>query len=112
MVEAGGSALLLEGTTREVAKIIAEKVPVPVIGCGAGPDCDGQVLVLADVLGLTSGTLPKFAKKFADIVSNVTETIQTYAQQVSNGKFPDDEHCYHMKTGELEKLRQLLKKKV
>lgn len=109
VVEAGGSALLLEGTTREVAKIITEKVTVPVIGCGSGPDCDGQVLVLTDVLGLTSGPMPKFSKHFAEIGSAITETVENYAKQISNGKFPDDEHCYHMKSGEFEKLQELLK---
>lgn len=108
MYEAGASMLLLEGTAREVAKIITQKFPIPVISCGSGPDCDGQVLVLPDILNLTAGPVPKFSKSFADIGKSYVEAITLYANEVRQGLYPDDAHCYHMKTGEYEKLEKLI----
>lgn len=107
MIEAGASALLLEGITREVGKIITEKSSVPVISCGSGPDCDGQVLILPDVLGLLEGGGPKFAKSFANLSSQVVETVESYAEQVRSSAFPDDGHCYHVKKSELAEIEKL-----
>ncbi len=109
MVYAGASSLLLEGTAAEVAEIITKKVEVPVIGCGSGPGCDGQILVAPDVLGLTQGATPKFAKSYADLVSAATKAFEKYAKEVTGGKYPDSAHSYHMKDGELERLQQMLK---
>jgi len=103
----GAEMLLLEGTAREVAKIITQKLPIPIISCGSGPDCDGQVLVLPDILNLKDGPVPKFSKKFADIGKAVIDGIVLYDSQVKQGIFPDDAHCYHMKTGEYDKLQKL-----
>jgi len=108
-LEIGAQMLLLEGTAREVAKIIAQKLPIPVIGCGSGPDCDGQVLVLPDILSLKDGPSPKFAKSFGDIGKKSVQALSLYNQEITNGCFPDDNHSYHMKPGELEKLLQLIK---
>jgi len=108
MVEAGASMLLLEGTAAEVAKIVTESVPVPVISCGSGSDCDGQILIAPDILGLTEGRLPKFSRAYADGARITIEALNTYSQQVKSGQFPDHDHSYHMKPGELDRLRTLL----
>lgn len=109
MYKVGAQMLLLEGTAREAAKIITKKFPIPVIGCGSGPDCDGQVLVLPDILNLTDGPVPKFSKSFADIGKASIDAIASYDRQIKQGAFPDDSHSYHMKSGEYEKLRQMVK---
>ncbi|MCD4830982.1 MAG: 3-methyl-2-oxobutanoate hydroxymethyltransferase [Anaerohalosphaeraceae bacterium] len=109
MVEAGSAMLLLEGIAEQAAAIITKSVNVPVISCGSGPGCDGQVLILPDILGLTDGPKPKFSKSFANVGDACVEAISSYAQQVKKGLFPDDAHCYHMKPGEAEKLNAILK---
>jgi len=103
-VKIGAKMLLLEGTAREVAKIVTQKVSVPVISCGSGPDCDGQVLVLPDILNLKEGVKPKFSKSFGDIGKAVVDAVGLYSLEIKQGVFPDDEHSYHMKPGEYEKL--------
>jgi 3-methyl-2-oxobutanoate hydroxymethyltransferase len=108
MVNAGASTILLEGTAREVAKIITQRVTVPVISCGAGPDCDGQILLITDLLGLSKGTTPKFAKSYAKLAPLTTKAVTAYLEQVKAGTFPDDDHCYHIKQGQLEKLNDML----
>ena len=108
MVKAGASTLLLEGTAREVARIITHRVPVPVISCGSGPDCDGQILIIPDLLGLLPGPAPKFSKSYADLASATVEAISAYVNEVRSGRFPDDKHSYHIKTGQLERLQQML----
>jgi 3-methyl-2-oxobutanoate hydroxymethyltransferase len=108
MVGAGASALLLEGTAKEVAKIITSRVPVPVIGCGSGPHCDGQILIISDILGLSPGPTPKFSKSYADLTSATIQGITAYTSEVRQAHFPDDQHSYHMKKGQLEKLQQML----
>lgn len=100
MVEAGAISLLLEGTAREVAKMITERVPVPVVGCGSGPDCDGQVLIIADILGLTEGQMPKFAKSYAEVGKVITGAVAKYASEVRAGKYPDDKYSYHVRKSE------------
>jgi 3-methyl-2-oxobutanoate hydroxymethyltransferase len=109
MVAAGAVSILLEGTAAEVARIITQRSEVPVIGCGSGPDCDGQILIAPDILGLTQGTRPKFAKNFADLAEPTIAAFAEYVKQVQAGQYPDTEHSYHIKPGELERLTQLLK---
>lgn len=108
MVNAGASSLLLEGTAAEVSKIITEKFDVPVVGCGAGPDCDGQILICPDILGQTQGQGPKFAKAFGSVGQATIDAFDAYAKEVHEGKFPDDAHSYHMKKGQLDELKKLL----
>jgi len=108
MVEAGAVALLIEGTAAEVAEIITKRSKVPVIGCGSGPGCDGQILIAPDILGMSRGPAPKFAKKFADVADATVDAFNEYDAQVKKGKYPDSDHSYHMKRGEFEKLRKLL----
>jgi 3-methyl-2-oxobutanoate hydroxymethyltransferase len=108
MVSAGSVALLLEGVCDEVSKIITEQTDVPVISCGSGPYCDGQVLIAPDILGLSMGHKPKFAKSFADLGPAAVAAFVEYAKQVRAGKYPDTEHCYSMKDGEFDRLRKML----
>jgi 3-methyl-2-oxobutanoate hydroxymethyltransferase len=108
MVQAGASALLIEGTAAEVAQIITEQSDVPVISCGSGPGCDGQILIAPDILGLSQGRLPKFTKSYDQIGTRAIEAVRAYVAEVKAGQFPDAEHSYHMKDGELQRLKDLL----
>jgi 3-methyl-2-oxobutanoate hydroxymethyltransferase len=108
MRTAGASALLVEGTAAEVAQIITARSEVPVISCGSGPGCDGQILVAPDILGLGAGHPPKFAKSYGDVGTRSVEAFQRYAEDVRSGRFPDADHSYHMKPGEAERLQQQL----
>lgn len=107
-VQAGASMVLLEGTSRETAGLITERLSVPVISCGSGPDCDGQILIINDILGLSDHP-PKFAKAFASLSPVIVKAVQKYATQVRASRFPDDAHSYHMKAGQLEILRTMLR---
>jgi 3-methyl-2-oxobutanoate hydroxymethyltransferase len=109
MVKAGAASLLVEGTAREVSAIITQNCPVPVISCGSGPDCDGQILIISDLLGLTDDATPKFSKSYAKIGPAIVEAITAYGEEIRSGKFPDDKHCYHIKPDELEKLQRMIK---
>lgn len=109
MVNNGAGALLIEGTAAEVAEIITKRYEVPVISCGSGPNCDGQILIAPDILGLTQGPLPKFVKSYDNLAKRTIKVFNTYANEIENGHFPDSGHSYHMKSGELERLQKLLK---
>jgi len=103
-VQAGASALLIEGTAMEAASLITRRSEVPVISCGSGPDCDGQVLVAADILGLTDQR-PKFAASFAHLAEVSIAAFSAYSHHVRSGTFPDESCSYHMKPGELERFQ-------
>ncbi|MBN2136428.1 MAG: 3-methyl-2-oxobutanoate hydroxymethyltransferase [Sedimentisphaerales bacterium] len=109
MVDNGAGALLIEAAAAEVARIITERSEVPVISCGAGPGCDGQILIAPDILGLTQGPHPKFAKSYANLAEQTIEAFTAFDKEVKENKYPDKDHSYHMKTGELDKLREMLK---
>ena len=109
MVNSGAGMLLIEGTAAEVAQIITERCDVPVIGCGSGPGCDGQILIAPDILGLTQGPRPKFAKSYGNLAERTIEAFNAYSKEVQSGQYPDKEHSYHMKSGEMERLQDLLK---
>jgi 3-methyl-2-oxobutanoate hydroxymethyltransferase len=79
---------------RDIAAQITRDLHVPTIGIGAGPDCDGQVLVSYDLLGLTDGFHPKFVKHFAELRSEATRATQQYIAEVRSGAFPDDAHSH------------------
>ncbi len=111
MVDNGAGSLLIEGTAAEVTEIITKRCEVPVIGCGSGPGCDGQILIAPDILGLTQGPSPKFAKSYGNLAKETIEAFNAYAKEVQSSRYPDAGHSYHMKSGELERLRQLLKDK-
>lgn len=103
--EAGACALLLEAVPPEPAKIIAESTRLPVIGCGAGPHCDGHVVVFHDMVGLTNTPLPRFVKRYADARGMIREAVDGYVADIVQGRYPAAEHCYQMESGEAAKLR-------
>lgn len=107
---AGAFSIVLESIPSPVAAMVTERLSIPTIGIGAGPDCDGQVLVLHDVLGLFGDFKPKFAKRYADIGSEVVAALAAFDRDVRAGAFPDAEHSFTMKDAELEALRQDLAK--
>jgi 3-methyl-2-oxobutanoate hydroxymethyltransferase len=91
---AGIFALVLEAIPPEVAKEITAKVAVPTIGIGAGPHCDGQVLVLDDMLGLTEGASPRFVKRYAELRAAAEKAAARYRAEVKSGRFPEGKHTY------------------
>jgi 3-methyl-2-oxobutanoate hydroxymethyltransferase len=99
--EAGCCTLVLEAVPTPVAARITEELAIPTIGIGAGPDCDGQVLVYHDLLGLTEGHLPRFVKRYANLSREIRDALEAYAADVRSGSFPDDEHAYAMPEEEL-----------
>jgi 3-methyl-2-oxobutanoate hydroxymethyltransferase len=109
--KAGAFAVLLEFITAEVAKIITEKLSVPTIGIGSGPHCDGQVLVIHDLLGFYESS-PKFAKRYADLNKTISDALQAYIKDIRLCKFPAEEHTFHMDKEEYEKLMGLLGGKI
>jgi 3-methyl-2-oxobutanoate hydroxymethyltransferase len=84
-----------------VAAEITRQLAIPTIGIGAGPDCDGQVLVYHDLLGLTEGHLPRFVKRYANLSREIRDALEAYAAEVRSGAFPDDQHTYPMSEAEL-----------
>ena len=92
--DAGAYALLLEAIPMDLAKRVTEELSIPTIGIGAGPHCDGQVLVLHDVLGLFERFVPKFVKRYTDLRKVALEAITTYREEVEKGIFPLDEHSF------------------
>ncbi len=106
---AGAQLLLLEAVPPEVAGFIARRLSIPVLSIGAGPHCDGQLLIVSDLIGQFQAFTPKFVKKYANAAQVVTEAMRAYAKDVKAGTFPDDEHCYHMLKGEQEGFAALVK---
>ncbi|NOZ39999.1 MAG: 3-methyl-2-oxobutanoate hydroxymethyltransferase [Planctomycetes bacterium] len=92
--EAGAFGVVLECVPSAIAKSITEKISIPTIGIGAGPDCDGQVLVLHDVLGLTCNYVPRFVKAYADLKTEITGAARSFRDEVRDGQFPAPEHGY------------------
>ena len=101
---AGASAIVIEGVPAAIGKLATEAVKIPTIGIGAGPDCDGQVLVYQDVLGMFTDFTPKFVKRYADIGSIMKEAFADYIKEVKEQSFPEEKHCYTMKEDVIEKL--------
>jgi 3-methyl-2-oxobutanoate hydroxymethyltransferase len=101
---AGAFSLILEAIPSPVAEIISDRVGIPTIGIGAGPHCDGQVLVIHDLIGLFDGFRPRFVKQYADIFSIIAEALNEYRQDVIDGAFPAPEHAYAMSDEALEAL--------
>lgn len=105
--EAGVSSLLLEAVPAEVARIITRRSSVPVFGIGAGPDCDGQVLVIHDMLGMFDRKPPKFVKKYRELGNLILEALAEFKDDVAKGVFPGPEHCYPMPSEVAEELERL-----
>jgi 3-methyl-2-oxobutanoate hydroxymethyltransferase len=106
--EAGAFSIALEMVTKEVSKMISSSIKIPTIGIGSGPDCDGQVLVVHDVLGLYEKIKPKFAKRYLELSSDIVKAVESYKNDVVSGKFPGIEHSFSMDKTELERLKKQL----
>ncbi len=96
LADAGAGALVLEGVPREVAAAITAELPIPTIGIGAGPDCDGQILVFHDLVSLTFAPAPKFVRRYADAAALIRSAIEHYRADVERRAFPSDEESYHL----------------
>ena len=96
-VEAAGVfAIVLESIPRELAALITAELRIPTIGIGAGPDCDGQILVINDLVGLSFGHQPKFVRRYADVGEIISRAAAEYCRDVQQGRFPSDEESYHL----------------
>ena len=104
LADAGCFSIVLEGIPTPIATMITEAVPIPTIGIGAGPHCDGQVLVIHDVLGLFDRFTPKFVKRYAQLGSLIKDALTQYREEVENGSFPGPEHTFSMDDEEVAKL--------
>jgi 3-methyl-2-oxobutanoate hydroxymethyltransferase len=99
--DAGAMSIVLEAIPAPVAARITAELSIPTFGIGAGPDCDGQVLVYHDLLGLTEGHLPRFVKRYANLSREIRDALEAYAAEVRSGAFPGEEHTYEMPAEEL-----------
>jgi 3-methyl-2-oxobutanoate hydroxymethyltransferase len=104
--EAGAFSIALEMLTKEVSKILSQSIKIPTIGIGSGPDCDGQVLVVHDVLGLYEKIKPKFAKRYLELAGEIVKAVESYKNDVVSGKFPSQEHSFSMDRSEFERLKK------
>ncbi|MFC1882764.1 3-methyl-2-oxobutanoate hydroxymethyltransferase [Thermodesulfobacteriota bacterium] len=107
VLEAGAQMILLEAIPPEVGKYITGHLDIPVLSIGAGPHCDGQLLIVSDTIGQFQAFTPKFVKKYCNVAEMVTNAMKEYASEVRGGQFPGDEHCYKMIAGEEEKFLKL-----
>jgi 3-methyl-2-oxobutanoate hydroxymethyltransferase len=110
--EVGAFAILLEAIPPEVGKIITERSRIPILSIGAGIDCDGQLLIVGDMLGLFEAFTPKFVKKYASLSEDITEAFREYIKDVKEKKFPEEKHTYRMEPGEKEKLEKILSERL
>jgi 3-methyl-2-oxobutanoate hydroxymethyltransferase len=104
--EAGAFAIVLEAVPAAVAARVSEALEVPTIGIGAGGDCDGQVLVWHDMLGMYSGQTPRFVKQYADLSATIGDAVERYAADVREGAFPEEQHTYSISAEELARFEQ------
>jgi len=108
--DAGVQLLLLEAIPPEVGKFITEKLTIPVLSIGAGMHCDGQLLIVSDLIGQFQAFTPKFVKRYCNVAEMVTSALRQYCDDVRSGAFPTDEHCYHMLEGEHEEFLEMIKR--
>ena len=107
--EAGVFSIVLEAVPPESSRLITGRLKIPTLGIGAGPYCDGQLLIHSDMLGLYQVFTPRFVRKYANLAEEMTRAYKEYIKEVREGKFPVEEHFYKMKAGEAEKLGKLIK---
>ena len=107
--EAGAQMILLEAVPPEVAAFITKKLTIPVLSIGAGPDCDGQLLIVSDLIGQFQAFTPKFVKKYANVAEVITQAMRAYCEDVRADRFPEAEHCYTMLPGEEDKFVELMR---
>lgn len=106
---AGARMLLVEGVPPEVTRYIWQTLDIPVLSIGAGPHCDGQLLIVSDLIGQFQAFTPKFVKKYCNVAETITDAMKAYVSEVKSGAFPDeDKYCYHMVEGEEEKFKNLM----
>jgi len=108
---AGACCVVLEGIPREVAAMITHELEIPTIGIGAGPDCDGQVLVFHDLLGLTFAPPAKFVRRYADAGSVVRDAVMAFRKDVKSQTFPSDAESYHLPKDTLAALQSIAQRK-
>jgi 3-methyl-2-oxobutanoate hydroxymethyltransferase len=101
---AGAFSIVLEAIPTQLGEKITRDLTIPTIGIGAGPQCDGQVLVLHDALGLFQRFVPKFVKRYADVGGAIAEALEDYSRDVASGTFPGAEHSFNMRTDEISRL--------
>ena len=104
--QSGVFSIVLEMVTNDVTKIITKDVKVPTIGIGSGKDCDGQVLVIHDMLGMFEKIKPKFAKRYLNLSEEIRNAVSSYVKDVKEEQFPEEEHTFSMEKDELEKLEK------
>ena len=102
----GVFSIVLEMVASEVAEAVTKSVSVPTIGIGSGAGCDGQVLVLHDMLGIYEDIRPKFVKRYADLSKSIFDAVSSYTREVKTSKFPEEPNVFHMGPDELEKFRK------
>ena len=105
---AGAHMILLEAVPPEVGGFIARKLSIPALSIGAGLDCDGQLLIVSDLIGQFQAFTPRFVKKYANVAEVIIQAFREYVREVKEGKFPTEEHCYRMVEGEEEKFLELM----
>ena len=103
--DAGAFSVLLEAVPAPIARMVTERLTVPTIGIGAGVHCDGQVLVVHDLLGLFDRFTPKFAKRYVNVSELMMKAFQSYREEVLKGEFPTDQHSFHIDERELSKVK-------
>jgi 3-methyl-2-oxobutanoate hydroxymethyltransferase len=108
LAEAGIHMLLLEAIPPEVGKVIAERLAIPVLSIGAGMHCDGQLLIVSDLIGQFQAFTPKFVKRYCNVAEVILGAMKEYVSDVRAGAFPADEHCYHMLEGEHARFLALI----
>ena len=104
--DAGCFAIVIEAVPRKVAAEVTERLPVPTIGIGAGPECDGQVLIFHEVIGMHTGRAPRYVKQYGSVGDQITAAVASYCSEVRGGQFPDREHSYLMEHAELARFRE------
>jgi 3-methyl-2-oxobutanoate hydroxymethyltransferase len=109
--QAGVFSIVLEMVASEVARIISKNLSVPVIGIGSGSGCDGQVLVLHDMLGIYEDIRPKFVKRYADLSNSIFQAVSSYRSDVKSAKFPEEQNFFHMNSNEYRELQKNSRKK-
>jgi 3-methyl-2-oxobutanoate hydroxymethyltransferase len=108
--KAGVFSIVLEMVASEVADAITKGVSVPTIGIGSGPGCDGQVLVLHDMLGIYEDIRPRFVKRYAELSKSIFDAVTSYSREIKTGRFPEESNTFHISPEELEKFRKEIKK--
>ena len=105
---AGAQMILVEAVPPEVTRFIHQKLSIPVLSIGAGPHCDGQLLIVSDLIGQFQAFTPKFVKKYCNVTDVIVKAMSAYCEDVRTGKFPGEEHCYRMIEGEEPKFLKLM----